>query len=390
MVLDGVVGIFFGLLIPATAYGAITARLLLGHEMYSFLIGNNPFQWSYSTFFHLVRSPRHTHPIPTNQPDIAIRSTRIPRDTNNPSTLPPPNPMHLSPDARIRFGRVSEPSFDLGVPAESDCCFSFLAVQYVFLPSSFTQGFMLNRWWWVIVQAAYGLAKQKLFDIGAEAIIRFAAYRIRRRLQLHNDTVLRRRRTHSRRSSRNNQDQAQQGGDQQAEGDQQQAVAAPAAQAQAQADRPPVSFLFTTTLLFPFIASAAGHALHTLSRRSPAVRTLIGLRRDGRERTFARPMVVGLGLGMGRGFLDRVWDGFGGGRIVVKRSWGWDEFEPVWWRNVLGYAFYVVIHDAWDLVYAWLRVTERRSQKVVDRAFDSVDLGSLDLRESWRLGAAGQ
>jgi hypothetical protein len=47
-------GIFFGLLIPATTYGAITARLILGQEMYSFLIGNNPFQWSYATLVHLV------------------------------------------------------------------------------------------------------------------------------------------------------------------------------------------------------------------------------------------------------------------------------------------------------------------------------------------------
>ncbi|CUA75260.1 hypothetical protein RSOLAG22IIIB_05796 [Rhizoctonia solani] len=71
---------------------------------------------------------------------------------------------------------------------------------------------------------------------------------------------------------------------------------------------------------------------------------------------------------------------------MLKRGWSWDDFEPVWWRNVLGYAIYVVVHDAWDLVYAWLRVTERRSRKIVDRAFDGVDLGSLDLRESWRLG----
>ncbi|KAG9080724.1 hypothetical protein FRC06_006219 [Ceratobasidium sp. 370] len=241
------------------------------------------------------------------------------------------------------------------------------------------------------VQAAYGLAKQKLFDIGAEAIIRFAAYRIRRRLQLHHDTLLRRRRPSSRRSSRHAQADPQ---PQQPEGDQQVQVAepeqlpAPRLEPAAQAERPPVSFLFTTTLLFPFIASAAGHALFSFSRHSPAVRTLIGLRRDGHERVFSRPM-VGLGLGLGRGLVDRIMDGLGG-RIVVKRSWGWDDFEPVWWRNVLGYAFYVVVHDAWDLVYAWLRVTERRSQKVVDRAFDSVDLASLDLRESWRLGAAGQ
>jgi hypothetical protein len=53
----------------------------------------------------------------------------------------------------------------------------------------------------------------------------------------------------------------------------------------------------------------------------------------------------------------------------------------------VGYAVYVVIHDAWDLSYSWLRVTEHRSRKIVDRAFDGVDLESLDLRESWRLGA---
>ncbi|KAG8713304.1 hypothetical protein FRC08_013436 [Ceratobasidium sp. 394] len=350
-------GIFFGLLIPATAYGAITARLILGQETYSFLIGNNPFQWSYSTFFHLpfVALAFQGTQVTQARSLLQIMCISLPMLAYDSAGSPTPNSIFSYPPSPT--------------------------VVLAFLPC---------------IQAAYGFAKQKLFDIGAEAIIRFAAYRIRRRLQLHHDTLIRRRRPSSRRSSRHIHTHAQPDAQPQPEGEQHQQVQAaepeqlpaPRLQPAAQAERPPVSFLFTTTLLFPFIASAAGHALFSLSRHSPALRTLIGLRRDGHERVFSRP-VVGLGLGLGRGFMDRVIDGFGG-RIVIKRSWGWDEFEPVWWRNVLGYAFYVVIHDAWDLVYAWLRVTERRSQKVVDRAFDSVDLASLDLRESWRLGAAGQ
>lgn len=369
-------GIFFGLLIPATAYGAITARLILGQDTYSFLIGNNPFQWSYATFFHL--------PFVA----LAFQGTQI-----------------TQARSLLQIMCISLPmlAYDSAGSPTPTSIFSFPpspTVVLAFLPC---------------IQAAYGFAKQKLFDIGAEAIIRFAAYRIRRRLQIHQDS-LRRRRRPSRQSSRTqnqlpapaptpaadqpptqNQDQVEPQGQGQAQGDQPAngfELAIPHLEPAAPAERPPVSFLFTTTLLFPFIASASGSALLALSKHSPFVRSLIGLRHGGRDRMFMRPIaaVTGLGLSLsgGGGFLERLVEGFGGlggARIVLKRSWGWDDFEPVWWRNVLGYALYVVAHDAWDLVYAWLRVTERRSQKVVDRAFDGVDLGSLDLRESWRLGA---
>ena len=243
------------------------------------------------------------------------------------------------------------------------------------------------------IQAAYGFAKQKLFDLGAEAIIRFATYRIRRRLQQHQEIIQRRR--PGRRASREqnnppneneneNQDQDQPNPDAAEQPQAEDAIQAPVPQVEpaAPAERPPVSFLFTSTLLFPFISSAAGTALLSLSHHFPAVRTLIGLRRNGREMRFARPIASTTGLGFASSFLDRL---TAGGPIMLKRAWGWEDFEPVWWRNVLGYAIYVVIHDAWDLAYAWLRVTERRSRKVVDRAFEGVDLASLDLRDSWRM-----
>ncbi|KAG8713015.1 hypothetical protein FRC11_013558 [Ceratobasidium sp. 423] len=345
-------GIFFGLLIPATAYGAITARLILGSEMYGFLIGNNPFQWSYATLVHLPFI------------SLAFQGTQVSQARSLLQIMCISLPM-LAYDSA---GSPSSASIFAYPPSPT--------VVLAFLPC---------------VQAAYGFAKQKLFDVGAEAIIRFAAYRIRRRLQQHHD-IIRRRRPNSRQQS----DAEIQAIDQQLEEIQQvqqeQAPAAPPPRVEpaAAAERPPVSFLFTTTLMFPFISSAAGTALQLLSERSPAVRTLVGLRKDGVDRHFSRPIASITGLGFGSGFFDRLTTatGFGEteGRLVLKRGWGWDDFEPVWWRNVLGYAIYVVIHDAWDLVYAWLRVTERRSRKIVDRAFDGVDLGSLDLRESWRLG----
>ncbi|CAE6507473.1 unnamed protein product [Rhizoctonia solani] len=345
-------GIFFGLLIPATAYGAITARLILGSEMYGFLIGNNPFQWSYATLVHLPFI------------SLAFQGTQVTQARSLLQIMCISLPM-------LAYDSAGSPS-----PASIFSYPPSPTVVLAFLPC---------------VQAAYGFAKQKLFDVGAEAIIRFAAYRIRRRLQQHHETI-RRRRPNSRQQS----DAEIQAIDQQLEEIQIQQEQAPAPpppriEPAPAAERPPVSFLFTTTLMFPFISSAAGAALDLLSERSPAVRTLIGLRKDGVDRHFSRPIASITGLGFGSGFFDRLTTatGFGEseGRLILKRGWGWDDFEPVWWRNVLGYAVYVVVHDAWDLVYAWLRVTERRSRKIVDRAFEGVDLGSLDLRESWRLGA---
>ncbi|ELU39037.1 RINGv domain-containing protein [Rhizoctonia solani AG-1 IA] len=344
-------GIFFGLLIPATAYGAITARLILGHEMYSFLIGNNPFQWSYPFI------------------SLAFQGTQVTQARSLLQIMCISLPM-------LAYDSAGSPS-----PASIFSYPPSPTVVLAFLPCAEYSP----------VQAAYGFAKQKLFDIGAEAIIRFAAYRIRRRLQQHQDT-LRRRRPNSRQISESeiqgiNQDLDDIQAQQQQIAQHAPEVAPARAEPAAVGERPPVSFLFTTTLMFPFISSAAGTVLNILSERSPAVRTLIGLRKDGIDRRFSRPIasVTGLGFG-GGGFFDRlsVATGFGHseGRLVLRRGWTWDEFE---WRNVLGYAIYVVIHDAWDLVYAWLRVTERRSRKIVDRAFEGVDLGSLDLRESWRL-----
>lgn len=343
-------GILFGILIPATAYGAITARLILGQEMYTFLIGNNPFQWSYSTLVHLPFI------------SLAFQGTQI-----------------TQARSLLQIMCISLPmlAYDSAGAPDPTSIFSYPpspTVVLAFLPC---------------IQAAYGFLKQKLFDIGAEAIIRFAAYRIRRRLQQHQE-LIQRRRPNSRRSSRDQTEQGAQEGEQPQGNEAEEPAQAPAPRIEPAApiERPPVSFLFTTTLLFPFISSAAGTALLALSERSPAVRTLIGLRRDGRERYFSRPIASVAGLGFRGSFFDRLTTGFtGDGRMMFKRGWGWEDFEPVWWRNVLGYAIYVVIHDAWDLAYAWLRVTERRSRKVVDRAFDSVDLASLDLRESWRLGA---
>ncbi|KAB5590940.1 RINGv domain containing protein [Ceratobasidium theobromae] len=340
-------GIFFGLLIPATAYGAITARLILGQDMYSFLIGNNPFQWSYATLVHLPFI------------SLAFQGTQITQARSLLQIMCISLPM-LAYDSA---GSPSPTSIFSYPPSPT--------VVLAFLPC---------------VQAAYGFAKQKLFDIGAEAIIRFAAYRIRRRLQQHHDTI-RRRRPNSQRLS---QDQAveQPEQPQAPEVEEQAQVPAPRIEPATPTERPPVSFLFTTTLLFPFISSAAGSALLSLSEHSPSIRTLIGLRKDGVDRYFSRPIASITGLGFGTCFFDRLTTGLGGDRrMTLRRGWSWEDFEPVWWRNVLGYAIYVVIHDAWDLVYAWLRVTERRSRKVVDRAFDGIDLGSLDLRDSWRLGA---
>lgn len=124
------IGIFFGLLIPATAYGAITARLILGKDMYSFLIGNNPFQWSYATLVHLV-SWWNVRGVISLNIFPAIYFPGVPRHSDHPSKIFASNYVHFITHARIRFCGIAFPDINFLLPPKSDCRISVFALRCV-------------------------------------------------------------------------------------------------------------------------------------------------------------------------------------------------------------------------------------------------------------------
>ncbi|KAF5383931.1 hypothetical protein D9757_007403 [Collybiopsis confluens] len=90
--------------------------------------------------------------------------------------------------------------------------------------------------------------------------------------------------------------------------------------------------------------------------------------------------------------------GFGGGSLkwqidgnrrsvswkdVLRAMWGgsraWGEFDPVWWRNTIGFGLFVVAKDALNLLHLYLIKRERESRKIKSRDFAGVDVSDLEL-----------
>ncbi|KAJ4480929.1 hypothetical protein J3R30DRAFT_2380835 [Lentinula aciculospora] len=70
---------------------------------------------------------------------------------------------------------------------------------------------------------------------------------------------------------------------------------------------------------------------------------------------------------------------------VLRALWGgsraWAEFDPIWWRNTLGFGLFVVAKDALNLLHLWLVKRERESRRIKNRDFAGVDITGLDLIE---------
>ncbi|KAJ3793357.1 hypothetical protein GGU11DRAFT_410270 [Lentinula aff. detonsa] len=70
---------------------------------------------------------------------------------------------------------------------------------------------------------------------------------------------------------------------------------------------------------------------------------------------------------------------------VLHALWGgskaWAEFDPVWWRNTLGFGLFVVAKDALNLLHLWLVKRERETRRIKNRDFAGVDITELDLIE---------
>ncbi|KAE9403405.1 hypothetical protein BT96DRAFT_1016972 [Gymnopus androsaceus JB14] len=94
--------------------------------------------------------------------------------------------------------------------------------------------------------------------------------------------------------------------------------------------------------------------------------------------------VSSIGVGSYRWSLDK--NGFGSDvawKDVLRALWGgsrvWAEFDPVWWRNTLGFGLFVVAKDALNLLHLWLIKRERETRKIKNRDFAGVDISGLDL-----------
>ncbi|KZV87199.1 hypothetical protein EXIGLDRAFT_752348 [Exidia glandulosa HHB12029] len=57
----------------------------------------------------------------------------------------------------------------------------------------------------------------------------------------------------------------------------------------------------------------------------------------------------------------------------------WGDFEPVWWRNILGLGIVIVARDLLKLAYEVLLQREDQERTVVDIPFTDIDTPSLDL-----------
>ena len=53
------------------------------------------------------------------------------------------------------------------------------------------------------------------------------------------------------------------------------------------------------------------------------------------------------------------------------------------WRNTIGLGLFQIGMNALDLWYLWLSEREKKSRRILDRNFQGVDLGNLDLLPNW-------
>ncbi|WFC97232.1 hypothetical protein MBRA1_003898 [Malassezia brasiliensis] len=132
-----------------------------------------------------------------------------------------------------------------------------------------------------------------------------------------------------------------------------------------------MSKLLVQSLAFPFVASWMGGLLGVLARTSAGLRRVLGMSpgvaaEAGRARWIdvlwldpgAGPDVPVLADGPGPVWLDDV------GAV-------YDDLDPVWWRNAVGGAVYLVLKDAVVLLYRYLRQQRRRQQRLRDLPFSA-------------------
>ncbi|KAJ8081066.1 hypothetical protein PM082_017907 [Marasmius tenuissimus] len=137
-------------------------------------------------------------------------------------------------------------------------------------------------------------------------------------------------------------------------------------------------------LLIPFIARRMGNLLLRFSKRSEFLRRLLAVRSPSSTLStwpFASASSSSL-------FSGKVASGIATSppvtwKLVLRAIWGggraWAEFDPVWWRNTLGFGLFVVAKDALHLLHLYLVKKEVDTRRVRNRDFRDIDITSLDV-----------
>lgn len=60
----------------------------------------------------------------------------------------------------------------------------------------------------------------------------------------------------------------------------------------------------------------------------------------------------------------------------------YDDLDPVWFRNAVGAALFVVLRDAGSLLYKVLKLQQRSQTRITDRPFDANLVSGLELRDN--------
>ncbi|KAG7098370.1 hypothetical protein E1B28_000328 [Marasmius oreades] len=129
----------------------------------------------------------------------------------------------------------------------------------------------------------------------------------------------------------------------------------------------PIGRTIGGALLIPLIAKHMGNLLLRFSKHSEPLRKLLAVRTPG--------LVSSVSPAPGTGGMK--WS------LVLRTLWGggqaWTDFEPIWWRNTLGFGTFVLARDMINLLNLYLVKKEMETRRVKNRDFRDVDLSSLDV-----------
>nr|CDI56467.1 uncharacterized conserved protein [Melanopsichium pennsylvanicum 4] len=149
-------------------------------------------------------------------------------------------------------------------------------------------------------------------------------------------------------------------------------------------------------LTLPFMANLMGKVLARMARFSPFLAKFLGMTNvspasssvlssfyttkatpTARESSETTPSPTASLLLVKRG-KDEAWK--------QRLSWfgysnGFDDLDPVWFRNAVGAGVYILVKDAGSLLYRYLRLSQRNRTSIKDLPFPKGLVGGLDLKQ---------